>query len=323
MRQIAGTLPTRDRLLVALCRRSYRFYNSACIVVTLSTKYGEIKIPLINGVGLRNLSFDHNPLNPTYKENWIGLALRAIYHYRSGTFVDCGVNIGKILINLFLYNHNIRYIGFEPNINCCFYINQLIELNKIAHYQLIPVALSNHTGTVTLAYENHFDVRGSIVNGFHSAVPATKSREVLVDRGDRFLRNQVVAAIKLDLEGSELAALQGLAATIAKSHPVLMLELLDFTGVDAVAAEIRREAAIGTAAFLAERDYALYRVTSTLDLEPVGLKGIERCLHHIENNYIAVPEREQDNLLCAYQSGARKPVEVAFDGGQTTSTPEY
>lgn len=301
----------QDRLLVEMCRRSNRFYNSVCIAVTLHTELNQIKIPLIKGVGLRSLSFDYNPLNPTYKENWIGRALSAIYYYRAGTFVDGGANIGKIIISLLVYNRNIPYVGFEPNVNCCFYINQLVSLNGLTNYQLIPIGLSDHAGKATFFHGEEFDVRGSIVKGFHSAASATQSREILVDRGDRFLGDQTVAAIKLDVEGSELRALQGLTETIAKSHPVLILELLGFTGVDATAAEFRRATAIGIAAFLAERNYALYRVTSSLDLAPIRFEKIEHHISDIENNYIAVPEKERDALLHSYQGGAGNSMDGA------------
>lgn len=293
MARIAGTLSAVDRLLVALCRNSYRFYSGACFTVMLRTRRGAVAIPLIRGTGLRNLSFDHNPLNRTYKENWIGSALRAIYGYRSGTFVDAGANIGKILINLILHNRDINYIAFEPNIYCCFYINRIIEENNLFCHRLLPIALADHAGVATLTISDDFDVRGSMVRDFHDN-PSARPRQILHDRGDRFLAGETVAVVKLDVEGSEFPALLGLVETIEASRPIIMVELLDVVDVAPAAAELRRAAAASIAQFLAERDYRLFRMTSELELKPMTLQGLENRLHPVENNYIASPANESD-----------------------------
>lgn len=300
MAHISGTLSAVDRLLVALCRNSYRFYSGACFTVMLQTRRGPVTIPLIRGSGLRNLSFDHNPLNPTYKENWIGFALRAIYGYRAGTFVDVGANIGKILISLILHNRDISYIAFEPNIHCCFYINKIIEENHLSCHRLLPIALADHSGVATLTISEDFDVRGSIVGGFHDT-PSARPRQILHDRGDRFLACETVAVVKLDVEGSEFPSLLGLVKTIEVSRPIIMVELLDFAGMPPAAAELRCAAAANIAQFLAERDYRLFRITSELELKAVTLQGLENRLHPVENNYIASPANESDVFVARFE----------------------
>jgi FkbM family methyltransferase len=302
MVSLAGRLGARDKLLACLCRVSWRFYSNSFLVVSLDTGKTKIRVPLINGIGLRNLEFDHNPLNPTYKENWIHDVIRAIYQYRTGTFVDGGANIGKILISLFLFDRSIPYIAFEPNINCCFYVSRLIAENRLPSHFVFPVGLSDQAGVATLSFGEDFDVSATAVDDLRQASPDRRSTKIVVERGDRFLTGEKVAVVKLDIEGGELAALRGMSETIATSRPVMMIEILDFEGLLATVADVRRRNARAIGQFLAERDYALFRMTSGLTLAPMQLPKLDEALHRIENNYIAVPTGEAATLLSAYRA---------------------
>jgi len=48
---------------------------------------------------------------------------------RQGAFVDVGVNIGQTLLKLLRIDPNRNYLGFEPQIACCFLIDQFIKDN--------------------------------------------------------------------------------------------------------------------------------------------------------------------------------------------------
>ena len=291
----------RDRFIIAFCRRSWRFYGNVCTSVMLEVKGQAIRVPLVRNIGLRNLSFSRNTLNPTYKENWILRMIGAIYSYRSGGFVDVGANIGKVLINLMLYDRTIPYWAFEPNVNCCFYLNRLIAENGLRHHALLPVGLSDQAGVATLTFSSDFDVSASAVDGFR-VTTGRQSTQIMMDRGDRFLSRDRVAVIKFDVEGGELAALRGLSETIGRCRPVLLLEILDFGGMANKVATLRRDMARGIAEFLTDRDYALFRMGSDLELSTISLEGLADNLHAVENNYIAVPKQEVEELRRRYSN---------------------
>ena len=57
-----------------------------------------------------------------------------------------------------------QYIGFEPQVACCFMIQGFLEKNHISDYEILPIGLSNKNGTVKLFLrEGNYDLAASIV----------------------------------------------------------------------------------------------------------------------------------------------------------------
>ena len=126
---------------MALLRRSWRLYRSAYTDVGVPREGGVIRVPLVSGTGLSNLTFWRNEKFPQNKENWIqGLMAHALERGR-GAVVDVGVNVGKILLNLIDIDRTVPYVGFDPNLLCCNYAEAIIRANDLRHHSILPIGL--------------------------------------------------------------------------------------------------------------------------------------------------------------------------------------
>ena len=123
--------------------------------------------------------------------------------------LDCGAHAG-IMTRRFARDFD-SVIAFEP------VHHQLLSLNTqdFASVRVIDSAVSNQSGftTISINRENSGDNR--IGEG---------ELEITTVRIDG-LNLSPVGAIKMDIQGSELWALQGAEQTIVRDHPSLMLEI--------------------------------------------------------------------------------------------------
>lgn len=105
-----------------------------------------------------------------------------------------------------------------------------IFLNKTKNVHVIPVGLSNQSAVLPFD-EDSENLGGS---GFNLKIkPSIKlpTQHLKVEKGDTLLEQQKLnieniplALIKLDIEGHELSALQGLEKTIRKHQPIILFE---------------------------------------------------------------------------------------------------
>lgn len=147
-----------------------------------------------------------------------------------GVFIDVGASFGHFALPAAKQvGPNGRIIAIEPSSRD---YNRLIDnvkinnlWNVISSYRL---AISNATGTAIL---NVATEERSALNTLGSefsfkGVDRVAREEVdTISLDDFVVANQIkrVDVIKLDIEGSELKALQGARDVIAKSHPMIML----------------------------------------------------------------------------------------------------
>ena len=149
---------------------------------------------------------------------------------KDGVFIDVGASFGLFsMLAVSSVGANGHIIAIEPssrdynrlvdNIN----INDLG--NSISAYHL---AISNESGTALL---NIATEERSALNtlgtdfSFKGVDKVAKETVDAISLDDFVVANQIkrIDVIKLDIEGSELKALQGSKKTIAKFHPVIML----------------------------------------------------------------------------------------------------
>jgi FkbM family methyltransferase len=193
---------------------------------------------------------------------------------REGAFIDIGVNVGQTLCKFLATGQRRRYIGFEPQIACCFFVDQFIRANGIADAHVIPVALGEHPGVLEL-FADHDDVDESAsfdATGFRATMSALGPlRKVLVPvlRGDVVLTQlklDKIAVLKIDVEGAELDVLRGLPDALMTWRPAVMFEVLpNFFGaekrpIEAALAARHNRRAEEIQRFFSERGYAIHQV---------------------------------------------------------------
>lgn len=134
------------------------------------------------------------------------------------SFVDCGAFDGDTL-KLFLNQTNEwnNYIAFEPSSLPYENLNRHIEIHNLQRIKLYKVGVWNKKTTLSFVEENDISriFEGEILNGI----------EIEVDTIDNLCINIPVTYIKMDLEGSELAALKGAFNVISKYKPKLAISI--------------------------------------------------------------------------------------------------
>jgi FkbM family methyltransferase len=209
---------------------------------------------------------------PTEYEPHVALTISNILQKRKGVFVDVGANVGQTLFTVLRVDPNRCYLGFEPQIACCHYLQQFIEDNRLMPLiQIFPVALSSKNGFFPFFAYNAYDDCGSLLPEVHEL---KNQQPVCARRGDEVLAElgvSTISAIKIDVEGAELSVLVGLQKTLKKTLPPVIFEVLpNFRGrppnhvmrEESISARKRAEAD-SIYQLLSSMGYALYQIDET------------------------------------------------------------
>lgn len=135
---------------------------------------------------------------------------------KEGTFVDVGANIGWYMLLSRTASPGLRAIGFEPNPGNIQLALRSLERRGLVESKLYPFALSNRNRFLGLEFVR---LNGVVREDF--------ANKVMVKGvpGDEHLKDEErIPLIKMDIDGHEPMALEGLAGTIAKHRPVLIVE---------------------------------------------------------------------------------------------------
>jgi FkbM family methyltransferase len=204
-----------DGLLISILKRRrrefiHRFPQVACFAFDfISTE-----------IAVRG-RFDRDELNCLSSQLFDRMTTRRIC-------LDIGANIGNH--SLAFAEHFDRVLAFEPNPRTF----KLLAINSELARNIAPYRLgaSNKKGTVT-AYEDALNLGATTTSRTISDYRAENQKGVIstvqfdVDRLDEFLSesdlNQV-DFIKLDVEGHEAAALEGMENILRVSNPVVVME---------------------------------------------------------------------------------------------------
>jgi FkbM family methyltransferase len=148
-------------------------------------------------------------------------------------FVDGGANDG--LYSLFAARHvrpNGLVIAVEPSQREYDRLIANLRLNRIANVKATKIALGRESGVAALAiaedgHEGQNTIGATVSNptvetAWHETVPVETIDELVAAE-----ELERVDFIKLDVEGSEVDALEGARATIARFRPLMLLEAED------------------------------------------------------------------------------------------------
>jgi FkbM family methyltransferase len=201
--------------------------------------------PSVIGMGPgQGLRFDPGAGDPAYATGAVELpvqeALAALL--RPGDLVlDVGANVGFLsVIAARLVGPAGRVVAFEPVPANARQVRRNARLNGIKNIEVIPVAVGDHTGRARLVLARF--AGGAALREAGAPPDACGEIDVAITTLDDWLAangDRAPALVKIDVEGAEPAVLRGLAATLARAKPALLVEVDDATraGADAKAAE--------------------------------------------------------------------------------------
>lgn len=179
------------------------------------------RIPILGNLGIANRKIE---------DQWMVEILNLIIPYSNSKFIDVGVNIGQTLLKVKSVDHNIQYIGFEPNPACLFYLDKLVKHNKLENALIVPAGIALKTNIETLHFYNGNDAESSasIMSKFRNqARTHTKKVSVFSVKDLQLSINfDGMSILKIDVEGSEAEVLEGFKNLIAKNNPFILIEIL-------------------------------------------------------------------------------------------------
>lgn len=130
------------------------------------------------------------------------------------TVFDLGANFGWFTLVLSkLVGNSGRVYSFEVDPYLVNILKENVELNSLSNVSIEPVAVSNKTGTSQFSLNESYDTR----NQLESITKSAQTIEVKTIYLDDFCINEEldkIDLIKMDIEGSELKALQGMKKII-------------------------------------------------------------------------------------------------------------
>jgi len=123
-----------------------------------------------------------------------------------------------------LSGENGKVFSFEPLPQNIFYLKKNIEINNCQNIKVIEAAVSENSGI--LKFE-----RGN--NNFTGRIGEAGDLEVRAVSIDDMVNKKILVApnvMKIDVEGAELAVLNGAANVLEKYHPVILLAIHRLSG---------------------------------------------------------------------------------------------
>jgi FkbM family methyltransferase len=144
-------------------------------------------------------------------------------HLRAGsTFVDIGANIGQhALFAAACVGMSGKVIAFEPIPR----LTQQIATSLAHNPDLLPRVLVHNLGCSNTTHTADLFISPTNIGG--SSMHARRADKITISLApaDTYLENEPrVDFIKIDTEGHELEALEGLTKTITTHHPTLLIE---------------------------------------------------------------------------------------------------
>jgi len=254
------------------------------IVGRLNLNNTNFKIPIIAKKGYSNIFMS---------EPWMVELLKVVLPIKKGLFIDVGANLGQTLLKLKCVDPTIRYIGFEPNPNCNFYLQKLISANEFSNVKLIPVGIStkDELGKLVFYSDSQTDSCASIIDEFRPGEKVFRTEYVPIFKIDSLIEKielDGLSVLKIDVEGAELEVLKSFKEVISKEQPVILIEILPVYSSDNIKRSKRQEEIEN---LINELGYSIYRVSKEegefLGLEKIDAIGIHADLNKCE--YVFAP----------------------------------
>jgi FkbM family methyltransferase len=144
------------------------------------------------------------------------------------TFIDVGANHGSFSLVAARYVGSTgRIIAFEPQPILAQAIERSLRASVQCGFEVHAIALGSDEGTIGLFVPTHSSGAAGVFAG-HSAVVRHRRLEVPIRRLDSILSKESCGnrvLMKIDVEGSEMACLEGAAAFLKTVRPNVLIEI--------------------------------------------------------------------------------------------------
>ena len=211
-----------DRLHPAVRRalgRSHRFLTPRFARVVLSHRHD---VPVMFAINNPKDIIQWRQRNGFFYEDKL-LGIIAQHFPKGGTFCDIGANVGNHTLYMLLIGGAARAIPMEPNPAAISLFCTNMMLNQIA----------DRVDFTTLGYgvgaQSRDDMAVDSPDGNLGLTQLRKAGEnedtISIRTGDHLLGDTHIDFLKMDVEGMEIGALEGLQATIERCRPAMFIEV--------------------------------------------------------------------------------------------------
>ena len=272
------------RVLNRLNFLKYNFYFKRVIIHNRNWN-----IPVVDKMGY-SYTFSENT------EEWIYDFLNKLFDsVKIDFFIDVGVNVGQTLLKVKSIDPSMPYYGIEPNINCAYYVKQLIEINQLINTEIICAASGQKEKEIlSLTYNGISDTRATTSMNEntpkdmrHNSIVPVISINGLFDGIKSNFQNIV---IKIDVEGGELDVLKGASKVLLKHNPIVVFEVLPHQKSKSV---IEQQDSLFK--FFQKIDYEIFRISQTGHIQRISDFNNFNNFKLID--YIAISQSMRDILL--------------------------
>lgn len=200
-------------------------------------------------------------------------------------FIDIGGNIGwHTLFAAQVVGKAGHVYTFEPIKKLVSQLTASVTDNNLTNQVTVfPFGCSSSESQVDL-HINSINIGGSSV--YTPSAQSTKTETIMLKKADGVLAtiNQPIALIKIDTEGSELAVLQGLAETLKRYRPKLIIEYSpSFWGAESF------NKSVAFFEILAQHNYSIYDLESGHQQIDPSEKWI-RNFTKLQTNFLCLPQ---------------------------------
>lgn len=244
----------------------------------------DVTILIKNGTGIMNFVPDY--------EDWLDWILPALLVKPDAVFVDIGANIGQTMLKVMPRFPETQYYAIEPNDECVDYLEALCQVNKFKSVKIFKYALSNTNGEAELLVRFRDDMLATTTHSFRKFTKYARKNRVQMTTGDTLLRKEnlkSISVIKMDIEGGEAKAIDGLLHTIANFQPYIICEIAPLPTEDKNVTAFRTSSAAQILSRLSELNYtAVNLITGKVvqDAEDLS-ESLSSC------NYLFVPHGKE------------------------------
>jgi FkbM family methyltransferase len=143
------------------------------------------------------------------------------------TYLDIGANIGLMAIPILNACPDCLVVSFDPSPNSLPYLRRTVSESRFAdRWTIVPRALSDSRGQAEFCLASK---ELSMFDGLRDTHRVTVAQSVTVDVSTldaewERLGRPAVSAIKCDVEGNELAILNGAGALLDRDRPFVLVE---------------------------------------------------------------------------------------------------